>query len=144
MYSKHHLVLSVLAGVALVPFVDTPLSAAGVVIGAAVLGVGVDLDHFLVARYNAGSWRALRECVREPSLVFLAQDDIFEPGEVWPVERLLTHVAFAGALVAGLYATGFVDLAVVAGVVLYVHVLADLAWDVHRHDAFLERVRATA
>ena len=134
MYSSHHAALSVLAGVALLPFVSTGLGAVGVVAYAVVLGVGVDFDHFLVARYNAGDWRALRACLADPRLAFVSQEEIFAPEEVGVLQRLLTHVVLAGVVVAALLAGGLVDLAVLSAVVLYVHVLADLAWDVVRRD----------
>jgi hypothetical protein len=143
MYSSHHAVLSLLAGLGLLPFVQTDLPAVGVVAYAVVLGVAIDFDHFLVARYNAGNWRALRACVTDPRRVFLAQDEIFESGEVWPLERLLSHVVIAGLLVAALLVAGLVGLAVVSAVVLYVHVLADLAWDVARQAEYFQRVRET-
>lgn len=141
MYSSHHAALSALAGVALLPFVSTGLGPVGVVAYAVVLGVGVDFDHFLVARYNAGDWRALRACLADPRRVLFSQDEIFAPDEVRVVERLLTHVVLGGVVVAALLAGGLVDLAVVSAVVLYVHVLADLVWDVARQDPLVEQAR---
>jgi hypothetical protein len=132
MYSSHHAALSLLAGVALLPFVSTGLGPVGVVAYAIVLGVCVDFDHFLVARYNAGDWRALRACFANPRLAFVAQNEIFTSDEVGVLQRLLTHTVLGGVVVAALLARGLVDLAVVSAVVLYVHVLADLLWDVHR------------
>jgi hypothetical protein len=143
MYSSHHAALSLLAGLGLLPFVQTDLPAVGVVAYAVVLGVAIDFDHFLVARYNAGNWRALRACVTDPRRAFLAQDEIFESGEVWPLERLLSHAVLAGGLVAALLVAGLVGVAVVSAVVLYVHVLADLAWDVARQAEYFQRVRET-
>lgn len=143
MYSSHHATLSVLAAVALLPFVSTGLGPVGVVAYAVVLGVGVDFDHFLVARYNAGDWRALRACLADPRRVFVSQDEIFAPEEVRVVERLLTHVVLGGVVVA-LLAGALVDLAVVSAVVLYVHVLADLVWDVVRQDYRVEQSRGSA
>ena len=143
MYSSHHAALSLLASAVLLPFVPTALPAVGVVAYAVVLGVAIDFDHFLVARYNTGSWRALRACLSDPRRVFLAQGEIFDAGEVWPLERLLSHAVLAGVLVAGLLAAGLVGLAVVSAVVLYVHVLADLVWDVARQAEYFERVRET-
>ena len=98
MYSSHHAALSVLTGVALLPFVSTGLGAVGVVAYAVVLGVGVDFDHFLVARYNAGDWRALRACLADPRLAFVSQEEIFAPEEVGVLQRLLTHVVLAGVV----------------------------------------------
>ncbi|MFC6951472.1 hypothetical protein [Halorubellus litoreus] len=143
MYSSHHAALSLVAGAALVPFVPTVLPAVAVVAYAVVLGVAIDFDHFLVARYNAGNWRALRACATDPRRAFLAQDEIFDADEVWPLERLLSHAVLAGVLVATLLAAGLVGLAVVSAVVLYVHVLSDLAWDVARQAEYFERVRET-
>lgn len=99
------------------------------VIYAAVLGVGIDFDHFLVARLNTGSWAAARRCLRDPRIVFADQDAIFASGDVGVLRRLLSHVLIAGLLVAGLT---FVDpfLAAFSAVVLYGHLLADLIWDV--------------
>ncbi|NHN42457.1 hypothetical protein G9C85_12595 [Halorubellus sp. JP-L1] len=142
MRSTHHFVLSVLVGAATVPFVDAPVRPVVVVAYVAVLGVGIDLDHFALAWYNSGSLRALRGCLADPRRVFVAQDEIFEPGEVWPLERLLSHAVLGGVLVGGLLAVDAVALAVVSGVVLYVHVLADLAWDVLHQERYFENVRA--
>lgn len=144
MYSSHHAALSVLAGVALLPFASTGLGPLGVVAYAVVLGVGVDFDHFLVARYNAGDWRALRAVLADPRLAFVSQDQIFTPGEVGVLQRLLTHVVLGGVLVVALLAGALVDLAVVSAVVLYVHVLADLVWDVARQDRYVEQGGETA
>jgi len=144
MRSTHHFVLSVLAGAGAVPFVDAPVRSVAVVAYAAVLGVGVDLDHFALAWYNTGSLRALRGCLADPRRVLVAQDEIFEPGEVWPLQRLLSHAVLAGTLVLAALAAGAVWLAVVSAVVLYVHVLADLAWDVLHQERYFEQVRATA
>ncbi|WP_227131546.1 hypothetical protein [Halorubellus salinus] len=141
MYSSHHAALSLVAGVALAPFVSTPLQPVGTVAYAVVLGVGVDLDHFLVARYRTGNWRALRACLTDPRRVFLAQDEIFDPGEVWPLERLLSHALVGTALVGGLFAAGLTGPAVVSAVVLHVHVVADLLWDVARQESYHEQVR---
>lgn len=110
-----------------------------VVVGySAVVGVGIDFDHFLVARLNTGSWRAARRCLANPRLVFLDQSAIFEPREVLVLQRLLTHAVIGGALVLGLWLPGYGTLAVVTAVVLYAHVLADL---VHDNREFPQRAR---
>ncbi len=100
---------------------------------AAVVGVGIDADHFLVARANAGDWGALRRCVRQPRIVFVDQGSIFETGEVNTVERLLSHVVIAGVAVAVLWAVS-PYFAVVTAVVLYVHLLSDLVADTRDFD----------
>lgn len=95
---------------------------------AAVVGVGIDLDHFLLARLNDGDWRAARRCLADPRIVFLKQDRIFRTDEVGTLPRLLSHVVVAGLLV-GLLAIAAPGLAVFTAVVLYLHVLADLYAD---------------
>jgi hypothetical protein len=103
--------------------------SAPLVVGyAAVVGVGIDFDHFLVARLNAGDWAALRRCLRRPRIVLVDQEAIFEPLEVNPVERLLSHVVIAGALVGGLWPVS-PYVAWLTGVVLYAHLLGDLVAD---------------
>lgn len=95
---------------------------------AAVVGVGIDLDHFLLARLNDGDWRAARRCLSDPRIVFLDQDCIFRTGEVGTLPRLLSHVLLAGAFV-GLLVVVAPGLAVFTAVILYLHVLADLYAD---------------
>lgn len=128
MNSGPHAAVSVVAGLAALA-VTTPTVPAWVVVAVAVVaGVGVDLDHFLLARYNTGDWTALRRCLRDPAIVFRDQEAIFEPGDVGALNRLLTHVAIAGLVVPTLYlwrpsVAGAVALS------LYAHVLADLVAD---------------
>lgn len=95
---------------------------------AAVLGVGIDLDHFLLARLNDGDWRAVRRCLADPRIVFLEQNRIFRIDEVGTLLRLLSHVIVAGALVSVL---AFLDpeLGLFSAVILYLHILADLYAD---------------
>lgn len=130
MYSKAHLALSVAVGAAgAVPLADGALAGALLVGYAALVGVGIDADHFLVARANAGDWRALRFCLRNPTVPFVAQDRIFRTDEVGKLDRLLSHALLGGALVAVLAAVA-PALAAFTAAVLYVHVVADLVADV--------------
>jgi hypothetical protein len=139
MYSKQHLLISLVVGVAVAAATrQPPLDTVATVGYAAILGVGIDFDHFLVARLNTGRWRALREVVREPRRAVLDQSNIFEEGEeVTKLQRLLSHVLLAGLLVVGLYPVS-TYLATLSAVVLYVHVLSDLYQDV-RDEAAAER-----
>ena len=142
MRSTHHFAISVALG-ALVSFLlDLPVSPVLAVGYAAVLGVGIDLDHFLVARYNTGDWDAVRTCLRNPRVVLVDQDAIFDDDAIWPVERLFTHVVAMGAIVVGL-AVVAPPLALLSAVVLYGHLLSDLLWDVWRHDEYLELAAAS-
>ncbi|WP_247000057.1 hypothetical protein [Halosolutus gelatinilyticus] len=139
MYSKHHAVVSLvvagLLGYALAPIavagttVPTPLVVA---YGAAV-GVFVDLDHLLIARFKTGTWDAVRFCLADPIAAVADQRRIFDPGDVGVLSRLLSHLLIAG-LVVPLLALASVPIAIVTGVVLYVHVVTDVAWDIWRLD----------
>jgi len=131
MYTRHHAGISALVGVALAVTVSTPLPAPLLVVGATLLGIFVDLDHFLIARVRTGDWEALVRCLRSPRIAFLDQDEIFQAGSVGAWPRLGTHVLVTAA-VAGALAVVAPALAVAAGVVLAVHIGCDVAWDARR------------
>lgn len=131
-YSKHHLVVSALVGALAAAVAGlTPLESGVLVAYAAAVGVAIDLDHFPIARLTTGDWRALRFCLSHPSAALLDQSRIFEEGEVTPHHRLLSHLIVGGLLVA---ATALADafLAAVTAVVLYAHLVTDVAWDIRR------------
>lgn len=137
-HSKHHALVAVATG-ALVSVTVTPsLPLPAVILVSVGFGVGVDVDHFLIARYNTGNWTALRNCARDPTIVFTGQDEIFAPGEVGTLNRLLSHVALGGIAVVGT-AVVSPDWALVVLAALYTHVLADLTWDVSQQDIYVRR-----
>jgi hypothetical protein len=112
---------------------------------AAVVGVGIDLDHLLVARLNAGDWSALRGLLRSPAAAVLDQDAIFAEDDLWARQRLLSHHVIGGVLVAVLVPVS-AYLAAFTALVLYAHVLADLVHDnrhlerdFRRHERYLAR-----
>ena len=106
-----------------------PLTGLGWVAVAAVVGVGIDFDHFLVAWYNTGDPRAIRYCLRHPRAVFFDQAAIFDPHEISKLDRLLSHHFVGGPLVAILWFVS-TDIALLTAATLYVHVVADLVADV--------------
>lgn len=107
---------------------------------AALVGVGVDLDHLLVARLNAGDWSALRGLLRNPSAAVLDQDAVFAEDDLWARQRLLSHHVLGGLLVLVLLPVS-TYLAVFTAVVLYAHVLADLVHDNRNLERDFERHR---
>lgn len=124
MNSNAHAAISlVVAGLALA-FTTPPVPAWVVVAVALVAGVGIDLDHFLLARYR-GDWGAVRRCLRDPRILFVDQEAIFEEGTVGAIRRLLSHVVIAG-LVVPLVWLASPYLAGVVAAALYAHLLADL------------------
>jgi hypothetical protein len=131
MYSRDHALLSLAVAGAAVFVLDLPIGWPVAVALALVAGVGIDFDHFLVARVTTGEWRALRRCLANPRLVVLEQDEIFAPDAITELQRLLSHVLVIGVVVP---VAAVVDpaLAVFVAAVLYVHLLADLVWDNYR------------
>ncbi|MWV39344.1 hypothetical protein [Natrialba sp. INN-245] len=91
----------------------------------------VDLDHFFIARAKTGNWAAVRYCFANPVAAILDQRRIFDRGDVGVLSRLLSHLVIAGVLVP-LFALESVAVAILTGVVLYVHVVCDIAWDLRR------------
>lgn len=145
MDSKRHFLISLALGIAVVAFadapalVDAPFPDLAVVAYAAVLGVAIDFDHFLVSRLHCGDWRAAWRCLDDPKIVFLDQSAIFDDGDLWGHQRLLSHVVIVGLFVPGVYVVAGPFLAVVAAVVLYAHVLADLVEDNRNHERYLRK-----
>lgn len=135
MYSLHHAVISLLASIGLV-FVLPPVVVAEQAVSPIVLilygtavGVLIDLDHFLIARIRTGSWAAVRFCLANPRAVAFDQGRIFGWGDVGVLHRLLSHLLIAGG-VASLLALESPSLALLTGVVLYIHLVCDLVWDI--------------
>lgn len=116
---------------ALAATVRTPVPWPLLVVGAGLLGTAVDLDHFVIARLRTGSWSQLRRCLADPRMALLEQDEIFQEGAVGKLARLASHLLITAVLVAGLSVVG-PTLALAAGVVLAVHILCDVAWDLWR------------
>ncbi|QLK25357.1 hypothetical protein HYG81_14880 [Natrinema zhouii] len=107
------------------------------------VGVFIDLDHFLIARFKTGNWDAVRFCLSNPGAAVGDQSEIFEPGDVGVLSRLLSHVVIGGIVVPVL-ALLSVPLAIVTGVVLYAHLLADLVWDIALLEDHVETAGSTA
>ena len=134
MYSKGHFVGSLAVGLALLAVSPpTVLGRPALVLVpyAVVVGVGIDLDHFLIAWYNAGEPRAIRAGLANPRRLVLDQDQLFEAGEISSHERLLTHAVLAGLLTPAAWALS-ATLGLATAATLYVHLLSDLGWRVYR------------
>lgn len=132
-YSKHHLLISLAVGAVAVVLSPVPPSLPAWVLlaWAALVGVGIDIDHLVVARLNAGDWSALRGVLHDPAVAVLDQDAVFAEDDLWARQRLLSHHVVGGILVAVLVpASAF--LAAYTALVLYAHVVADLVHDNRR------------
>lgn len=133
MYSKSHGAISVAVGVGLVVAGIEFVHPLVVVAYAAAVGVGIDFDHFVVARYRTGSWRAFRYLLSNPRRALADQSTIFREDDLNALDRLLSHVLIIGVAVPLTWVVS-VDLGVTTAVVLYAHVLSDLLVDVRQFD----------
>lgn len=156
MYSRHHAAVSavVAAGLlAVLPLGSTTAVTALVWLTLTAAGVFIDLDHFLVARLVRGDWKNTRRALANPRAAVVDQSALFDAGDLWPLERLLSHAVIVPVAIAAAWVTGgavgdAVDpgmtanaAAIAMAVALYVHVLTDLVWDVWRQDGYHEQVR---
>ena len=108
--------------------VDPGVSTPVLVVVGLLLGVGIDADHFALARLNRGDWTPLRRCLRAPSIVVFRQGAIFEAGDVGARRRLVSHVII-GALALGGLSVVDRPLALVGALVLGVHLGMDVVYD---------------
>lgn len=139
MYSREHAVLSALVGAPIAAgFSDIQQSIFFWAFFVAI-GVGIDFDHFVIARLNRGDWTNLRRCVRDPARVFVDQGSIFDDGDVWRDQRLLSHLLVGGTLATLVWPIGRYAAFGVA-VAIYTHVLADLYSDIRTRDEYLSEV----
>ncbi|MFB6299663.1 MAG: hypothetical protein ABEH65_05320 [Halobacteriales archaeon] len=98
---------------------------------AVTVGVGIDLDHFIVSRVQTGDWRVLKRCFRNPSLLVFDQSAVFGEEELTALQRLLSHQLLGGAIVAlGWWIRPVVGWLLLS--VIYVHIVADLISDVRQ------------
>ena len=135
MYSKNHALLS---AVVAVPVAVGAPTGHGLSLWAymVAVGVGIDADHFLVARLNRGDWKNVRRCVQDPSLLLSGQTALFDWGDLWRDQRLLSHLLIGGFLVVGIWplqrywAFGTV-------VTVYTHLGADLYSDMQTRAEYM-------
>jgi len=125
MNSSAHAAISLAVAAGALALTTPSIPAWAVVAVALVVGVGIDFDHFVLAWYNTGDLEPVRRCLRDPRIVVVAQEEIFDEGSVGALNRLLSHVVVGGVAVPLLwlrdpYVAGLVATA------LYAHVLADL------------------
>lgn len=138
MYSRDHAIVSAVVGAGGVVAFSLPIPWWAAVGYAVIVGVAIDFDHFVVARLESGEWTALRRCLRNPRLVFVGQDEIFDPMDLWALQRLLSHHLIGGVAVAGLWLVSE-PLALFTALVLYAHVLCDLVWDNYQLETYRDQ-----
>lgn len=140
MYSRDHALLSLVVGLVGVWTLSLPaLIPWWAAVGWAVaLGVGIDFDHFLVARIVSGDWGGLRRVVGNPLLPLTDPGEIFADDDLWAIQRLLSHVVVAGVVVGALWLWNR-PFALFSAAVLYVHLLSDLVWDNYQLEEYQRR-----
>ena len=138
MYSRSHAVIAGLTGIplaVLAPSTEPPLLLWAYVL---VLGVGIDGDHFVIARINRGDWTSLQRCLQKPSRAFVEQATIFGSGDIWRDQRLLSHLLIGAGLATLLWPID-VHWAFATAVTIYTHLLADLYSDIQTRDEYLRQ-----
>lgn len=136
MYSRSHAIVSALIGIPLAVIAPDHYHLLSVLIYVVILGVGIDLDHFVIGRINRGDWNNLSRCVRNPSQIFVDQGSIFGQGDIWRDQRLFSHLLIGGMIIVLMWAVSEY-LAFVTAITIYTHVLADLYSDMRTRDAYL-------
>ncbi|WP_396613166.1 hypothetical protein ACH9L7_07870 [Haloferax sp. S1W] len=130
MKSLEHAVVGAVVGVAAGVTLHPPGGMPLLVVGAVFLSVFIDLDHFLIARFERGDWENLRTAVTNPRVGLVDQEDVFpEFGPRFNLKRLLSHHLIGGVVVGGLAVAGAATLAGFVGVVLYAHIVCDFLRD---------------
>jgi len=105
-----------------------PTTIVLVTIYLAFTGVFIDLDHFVISRFNRGDWSAAKSVCAQPARSLFKQKNIFTEEDVKPAERILSHLVVIGVGVSGLWLIAS-KLALVTGFVLYVHLVTDAVAD---------------
>lgn len=123
---QHHALTGLIGG-ALLAMVGFGELHPGLTIAYVVLlGVFIDLDHFIIARVNGGSWRAVRFCLSNPVRAITNQYEIFIGGkEITAEQRLVTHTAIlvTGTAIASIHSSW---LAILTAIAFGSHILGDL------------------
>ncbi|ELZ84284.1 hypothetical protein C455_01237 [Haloferax larsenii JCM 13917] len=130
MKSLEHAVVGAVVGSAAAVALQPPGGVPLLVVGAVILSVFIDLDHFFIARVERGDWQNLRTAVTNPRVGLVDQEGVFlEFGPRFNLQRLLSHHLIGGVAVGGLALAGETSLAGFVGVVLYAHVVCDFLRD---------------
>lgn len=138
MYSRNHAIISAVVGILLAVTAPESNQPVYVLIYVVALGVGIDLDHFVIGRINRGDWSNLTHCLQNPSQVFVDQASIFDRGDIWRDQRLFSHLLIGGVLTVFVwFASEY--LAFVTTVTIYTHLTADLYSDIRTRDAYLRQ-----
>lgn len=137
MHSRGHAILSILLGGGLLVIAPPSVNEPVLLIVVLTVGVGIDIDHFLIARLRTGSWHNLRRVLANPTLPFVNQAAIFDAGDVGASDRLLSHLLLSGVAVSGLWLIAPYWAGVTA-VTLYVHITIDVYSDIKQRGKRVE------
>lgn len=100
---------------------------------AILIGVFIDLDHFVLARGGAGDWLELKKAVSSPFSAFTDAEQIFERN-VFPSEaRFLSHIALL-YLLTGLSFIVSGKLAFFTASIISLHITTDVYADIRNHE----------
>jgi len=106
-----------------------------IIVYGGLLGTLIDLDHFIVARFNIGNWSVLKRAVSNPSMMIFRQELIFSGG-VGKIRRLFSHMIVGGVIIGILSVVDY-KLMIFSAVILYTHVLSDMYSDIRELNNFV-------
>lgn len=127
MESINHFKISALLSpiaVAAIFGVSNPLSFLILAIYGLALGVLIDMDHFLWARYNHGHWDHLKDALKAPKETMKNNAQVME-GALGEKQRYTSHFVIL-VLGTGLAYAGGPNLAALTLVMLSSHILSDI------------------
>lgn len=142
MHSRDHAIHSGVLAFLLWAVAPPPGDPLVLVLFVLAVGIGIDGDHFLIARINTGTWKNLGRVVRNPRLVIFDQSAVFDTLDVWAEDRLFSHALIGGGGVGLLWLLDLRYWAVVAALTLYVHILADIYAGVRGRRERIETIAA--
>lgn len=95
-------------------------------------GVLIDLDHFLLARINRGSWEDLQNAVRNPADIMIDNQKIMSENALTSSQRYFSHLLIFVTVPYTVRVLGYEMIASVIAVIMMAHILSDVYASVTR------------
>lgn len=99
---------------------------------AVTAGTLIDLDHFVLDRFNRGSWRKLQKSLENPLKTVFSNQEVLGSNWLPPNQRLKSHTGELGLAII-LYTLIPVHLTLVICISVAVHLLLDITGDVREN-----------
>lgn len=101
----------------------------GLFLLAIACGTLIDLDHFLISRYNHGDWRHFKRALQNPLTVIISNDNIKEGEEelLTQTQRFSSHMIISSTTPLLIMATIGYTAGIVAFTFFALHILLDVS-----------------